>query len=115
MLNYFEKRNLYDVARAMTDEEALLFLEVFLLEKGLYPVFTDKLTAEELEVMKYPTGHVNLVSSVDANAIGSLISASVKCEACPFKTIYNCNGSDKDKLECCGRWTRWFKSTIVKM
>lgn len=115
MITYYEERKLIDVARAMTDDEALIFLRIFLLEKGLYPEFIKDLNPEDIESISCPHPAMNMVPLECTENVGKIISDNMDCNACPFRSIYGCSGTDRDKLQCHSRWTRWFKSTLYKM
>ena len=112
MLNYFEERKLYDIARAMSKDEAMIFLKVFLLEKGMYPEFQNHVTTEDMEYMQNPNPAIYAMPLDVSRSIGKTISENINCELCPFKTIHGCTGDCYAKIDCENKWTRWFQSML---
>ena len=111
MLNYFEERKLYDIARAMNEEEALIFLKVFLLEKGMYPTFQKNTTEADIEYMQNPTKNIQPVSIEVSQNIGKMLSHAVTCSKCPFASMYGCAGNHA-KASCESTWIRWIETSL---
>ena len=106
MLNYFEEKKLYEIARGMSDEDdIMIFLQVFLVEKGMYPKFIQSKKPEEIAAIINPSNTVDLISRDKMDEIALMFGDSISCEKCPFKLSQECEGNNLSTCKKC--WSDW--------
>lgn len=110
-MTYFEELKLLEVARGMNDEDAMIFLQVFLIEKGLYPKFIKSKRPDEILCIMNPEA-MELISYDKLDEIALKFGESVQCEKCPFKMTGQCKGNDI--LTCKHCWSEWLRYTLQK-
>jgi hypothetical protein len=111
-MTYFEELKLLEVARGMSEEDSMVFLQVFLIEKGLYPKFIKSKRPDEISHIVNPEA-MELIAYDKLDEIALKFGESVQCDRCPFKMSNECKGNDV--LICKHCWSNWLRYTLYKV
>lgn len=111
-MKYIEEKRLTDIARAFTDEDAMVVLRVLLIEKGLYPKFIEGKSPSEINAIVNPSDENMIISPDTIDEITSKIRESISCMSCPFYMAKECEGLNTPRSECIKHWEDWFRTSF---